>query len=411
VKRKYNTKYVKRKSLQRGVVHLLPVLLVGVAFIAVLSFVFSKNASFSSLGKHLGPPPEDPEARKAWISENVDNSNHKDFIVIDYEVPSWEELDELNASLPGRNYPRYIKALQTYGTLPNLVEVLYFGDVIKDLGVNTEFVHANHWFKDGDLKLWYLSYDKPKDMDQDEARRALVHNILLARQQGLTVVLFPDYVQFEDGGMREMGISPQELSNYIEAVALDLAPLAEKYKAEYFAPVNQIEAIMDSNDYPVEETRNTMNAMYAKVVPQVRKLYSGKVMYKLGGFSRWENYEGVDLSGADIFGVTTCSRAPTPERVAQDVQESSAQAQKMSKKFGIPWFGAEFFISNEKDQMMTFGEVKESYPIEELYEVGLAQFNESAKSASGFTVHSLLGGGKIYDTPAYPLVKDFFANK
>ena len=60
---------------------------------------------------------------------------------------------------------------------------------------------------------------------------------------------------------------------------------------------------------------------------------------------------------------------------------------------------------------MTFGEVKTNYPIEELYKVGLDAFNQYGTGASGFTVHSLLGGGKIYDTLAYPLVKNFFAIK
>jgi hypothetical protein len=401
-----------KRSAQKGIAHIgliIVILLVGI--VAVFFFLDSGSGpKIFTKGRHVGPPPEDSEARKAWISENVDNNDHETFVSLDYEVPSWKELDKVNATL-SRNYPRYIKAVQTYGTLPNLVEVLYFGDTLQDLGVNTQFIHANYWLRGKDLKLWYLGYDEPKDMDQDEAKRALVHNILLSKQQGLSVILFPDYVQFEDGGMRKMGISPQELSDYIEAVALELAPLAEKYNADYFAPVNQVEAIMDSNDYPPEETREVMNALYAKIVPQVRKLYSGKIMYKLGGFSKWSNYEGVSLAGADIFGVTTCSRAPSPERVAQDVQESSAQAKKMSQEFGIPWIGAEFFISNERDQMTTFGEVRESYPIEELYKVGLAQFNEHGTTASGFTVHSLLGGGKIYDTEAYPLVKDFFASK
>ena len=398
---------------QRGVIHIIPLVIVGVLILAVGIFFFldsNEDFSFAPRGAHVGPPPTEHEARKAWINENVDNNDHETFIRLDYEVPSWEELDALNTSLPSRTYPDYIKALQTYGTLPNLVELLYFDDVIADLGVNTEFVHANHWIKDGELKLWYLSYDEPQDMNQDESQRALVHNILLARQQGLAVILFPDYVQYEDGGMRKLNVSPEELSSTLERVALELAPLAEKYKAEYFVPVNQIEAIMDSNDYPPEETREVMNAFYARVVPQVRQVYSGKIFYKMGGFSRWENYEGVDISKADIFGVTTCSRAPSPEQVTFDVESSTIQATKMSEEFGIPWIGAEFFISNPRDQMTDFGEVKTNYPMEDLYEIGLAEFNDHGTTARGFTVHSLLGGGKIYDTKAYPLVKDFFAS-
>jgi len=248
-------------------------------------------------------------------------------------------------------------------------------------------------------------------MSQDEAKRAIVHNMLLAKKQGLSVVLFPDYVDFEDGGMKKHNVSPDELDDYLEEVALELAPLAEKYNAEYFVPISQIENLLTSNGYSVEETRERTNALYAKIVPQVRKLYSGKVMYKMGGYNKWENYDGISLSGADIFGFTTCSRAPNPERVAYDVQTSTTQAAKMSKEYGIPWISIEFLINNPRDQVVLFDAVKTDYPIEEMYKIGLEQFNKYGNTASGFTVHSLLGAGKIYDTPAYPLMKDFFASK
>lgn len=402
---------MKRKSLQRGIIHLFPLLIVGLIIVVGAFFLFgSRPDNFSGRGKHIGPPPEDSETRKAWISENVDNNDHETFVKLDYEVPSWKELDKMNATL-SRKYPSYIKAIQTYGTLPNLVEVLYFGDVLKDLGVNTQFVHANYWLRDGDLKLWYLSYDEPEPMSNDEAKRAIVHNLLLAKQQGLSVVLFPDYVEFEDGGMTKHNISPEKLAEYIEAVALELAPLAEKYNADFFVPVNQIENLLTSNGYSVSETQERTNALYARVVPKVRQVYSGKIMYKMGGFNKWSNYDGISLAGADIFGFTTCSRAPNPERVANDVQTSTTQASKMSEEYGIPWIGVEFLISNPGDQMVLFNEVKTDYPIEDMYKIGLEAFEKYGTTASGFTVHSLLGAGKIYDTPAYPLAKDFFASK
>ena len=174
------------------------VVVIGLVGLALL-FGTEPERRFSNA---IGPPPADPEARKAWISENVDNMNIERFVRIDYEVPSWKELEQINRSLEGKkNYPKFIKAVQTYGTLPNLLEVLYFGDVLDDIGVNTQFIHANYWFRDGELALWYLGYDKPEDLSQDEAKRALVHNILLAKQQGLAVILFPDYVQLENNGM------------------------------------------------------------------------------------------------------------------------------------------------------------------------------------------------------------------
>lgn len=40
-----------------------------------------------------------------------------------------------------------------------------------------------------------------------------------------------------------------------------------------------------------------------------------------------------------------------------------------------------------------------------------AAFNQYGADAVGFTIHSLLGSGKVYGTTAMPLIKDFFANR
>ncbi len=354
-------------------------------------------------------PPEDPEARKAWLSENIDSMS-KEFISIDYEVPSWKELNQINQSLE-RKYPKYIKAVQTYGTLPNLVEVLYFGDVLEDLGVNTQFVHANYWFKKGDFKLWYLGYDRPKDMSQDESKRALVHNILLAKEQGLAVILFPDYFQLEDGGMTELNIS-DDLESHLETIALDLAQIAEEYNVEYLVPSNQIEMILDSNGYSVEEAQQRTNAFYASIVPKIRQIYSGKIMYKMGGFSKWSNYDGISLNGADIFGFTGCYNRNKDEIsfVVPDIRTAAAQANKLSQKYGIPWINAEFVISDD-EILVDNRRVAQMMPIEDYYQSGLDAFKTYGRNAVGFTIHSLLGSGKVYDTKAMPLIKEFFATR
>jgi len=54
-----------------------------------------------SFGPSYEKPPENPEARKVWISENLDNMS-KEFIAIDQELPSWKELDKMNQSLLGK---------------------------------------------------------------------------------------------------------------------------------------------------------------------------------------------------------------------------------------------------------------------------------------------------------------------
>ena len=395
---------------QNKKLRILVFIAIPVLVLLAFAFFFDSGSSRFFQGA-IGPPPDTPEARKQWFSENL-KSMDKKFYILDEQLPSWKELDKMNQSLSiKKNYPKFIKATQTYGTTPNLVEVLYFSDVLKDLGVNTQFVHANYWFKDGDFELWYINYDKPRDLNQDEAKRALVHNILLAKQQGLAVILFPDYFQLEDGGMTKLNIS-DDLESRLETIALDLAQIAEKYHVEYLVPSNQIEMIFESNGYPIKEAQQRTNAFYASVVPKIRQVYSGKVMYKMGGFNRWSNYDGISLEGADIFGFTGCYNRNRDDidRIVFDIKEAAAQANKLSQKYDVPWFHAEFVASG--DEIGGDKRVTPVLPIEDYYEAGLAAFDEYAYSAGamGFTVHSLLTTGKVYDTPAMQLIKEFFAS-
>lgn len=398
---------------QKGIAHILPVVVIGLVLLVIAGFFVFDFGSSKFFGDSAGPPPAESEARKAWLAENIKPMN-KTAIVLDEELPTWEELDEMNDALPPRSYPKFIKAIQTYGTTANLVESLYFGEELADLGVNTQFVHANYWFKGGDFELWYLGYDDPDLLSQDESKRALVHNILLARQQGLAVVLFPDYQELEDGGMAELGVS-SDLESRLETIALDLAQIAEKYNVEYLVPVNQIEMILNSNGYDKGETQARTNAFYASVTPQIKQVYSGKVMYKMGGFGDWSNYDNISLKGADVFGFTGCYNGNRNDVnfIVTDIESSAVQASKMSKEYGVPWINAEFIVSDQQSTTNdSFGSAQ-LLPIEDYYEAALAAFNEHgyANGAKGFTVHSLLSDGQIYETPAWPIIKNFFASK
>jgi hypothetical protein len=379
-----------------------------VVILLISGFIFG-----GPIGKWYEKPPTDPTARKQWLSEKI-VSGSKDTINLDHKVPSWKELKEMNESLPKRSeYPKFLKALQTYGPEANTAEVLYFGDVLKDLGVNTYFIHAAHHFKGGSLKLFYPKGSNPMLKSQDEAKRTIVHTIILARQQGLAVVLFPDYHDLEDGGMERLGVS-NDLEEKLKKISLEYAQIAEEYNVEYFVPVNQIEAILFSNNYPVDEIVERTNTFYADVIPEVKEIYTGKIMYKMGGLGDWDPYENISLEGADIFGFTGCYNSNNHDLdfVTADIKAASATAGKLSKKYGIPWINAEFVITDQQSQNNMGSNTKE-YSIEEYYQIGISGFNKYAvpQGAIGFTVHSLLMDGKVYDTPAFPVIKDFFASK
>jgi hypothetical protein len=172
--------------------------------------------------------------------------------------------------------------------------------------------------------------------------------------------------------------------------------------------------ILESNGYPIKEAQQRVNAFYARVVPKIKKIYSGKIMYKMGGLGNWDNYDGISLEGADIFGFTGCYNRNRDdiEFVTNDIKMAAAQANKLSKKYNVPWFNAEFVISS--DEIPDGGErVSQMQASEDYCKAGLAAFDQYGyrTGAVGFTIHSLLTTGKVYDTLAMPLIKAFFATK
>lgn len=395
----------KKKQIITLVVIAVAVLLV----IGFLNFGGPRAPGFS-----FEKPPEDSEARKAWFSKNIDNNNTEKFVYVDYEVPSWKEIEKIKKSISmTRTYPAFMNASQEYGSMTNTVDILYFSDELIDLGVNTYFIAPAYSWEysrtEGEFELWYSGYNSREMLSPDESKRALVHTILMAKEKGMAVILFPDYFELEEGGMGRLGIS-DDLEYHLEKIALDLAEIAEEYQVEYFAPVNQIEMILVSNEYGVAETQKRTNDFYARLTPKIRQIYSGKIMFKMGGFNDWDNYNGISLEGADIFGFTGCY-ANDSDFIANDIKKSSQMADKLSAKYGIPWMNVEFLVRNQADQLRDFGEVRSNSPIEESYEAGIEAFKTYGKNAVGFTIHSLLGSGKVYGTPAMPLIKEFFASR
>jgi hypothetical protein len=382
--------------------------------VVVVALLLLGEFVFGGPGGPFEKPPTDSVERKAWLSQKI-KSQSKDVVNLDHKTPSWKELNETAASLPQENtYPKFIKALQTYGTEANIAEVLYFGDEIKDLGVNTHFIHFPYHMSGGKLKHFFVKTSGPFPASMDEAKRITVDTILMAKSLGLSVIFFPDYHDLEDGGMEKFNISADELEDMLEKVTLELAPLAEEYNVDYFVPVNQIEAILSSNNYSKEKTVKRTNAFYARIIPKLKELYTGKIMYKMGGIGGWSPYEDISLEGADLFGFTGCYNKNNHDLdfVTADIKEASGIAGKLSRKYNIPWINAEFVVTDQQSYN-NFGENTKDYSLAEYYQAGFKAFNRYAvnQGATGFTVHSFLMDGKIYDTPAFPIIKTFFASK
>lgn len=365
---------------------------------------------FTSFGEpRYEKPPEDPQERREWISQNFDITKHEQ-LLIDYQVPTRKEIETIKSSTSlARNYPKKINGVFEMGFTSNVMNLLYFGDELADVGVNTHFIAPLYQFKNGQLEYFMSDFNKHGLMNDDKAERAIAHALLMAKQQEVAVVLMPDYPDFEDGQM-EGKITADEMERQFEEIALNLAKIGEEYNVEYLVPTNQIEMILHSNGFGLEEIYQRTNNYYARVVPKIKQIYSGKILYKMGGLGEWERYNNISLEGADLFGFGNCY-THEPDFISQDINQMAQIANKMSQKAGIPWMVTEFWVRTKADQLRDLGEIRVDYPFEEYYQAGIESFKKNAKEAIGFTVTSWLGVGKVRDTDAVPLIEEFFASR
>ena len=389
---------------------ILVALIIIVGGMYVLDELFFRPNSF--IQNMTEKPPEDPALRKDWVAEKVLTSiyDHDNFNM-GYKIPSQRELNKLKKQISlERVYPKFMNSIMEYGTDTYTANLLYFEDELKDLGINTFVVLPLYHVENGRLEFFFPNPSGgPMLLSDDKAKRSIAHSILMAKQQGYTVILMPDYPDFENGGFADL-TNPDDFEAEIERITLELAPIAEEYGAEYLAASNAIEMLMVGNGYELDEVYDRTNAYNKSIVPKIKELYSGKIMYKMGGIGNWQSYKNISVKGADLFGFTGCFESGI-NLIKSDIRQAAQVADIMSKRDGVPWMNIEFFVRTEKDHLRDFGKLKEVLPMKEAYDVGLAAFKTYSSKAIGFTITGWLGAGKIRGTEAVPLVKEFFESK
>lgn len=395
---------MKNKKIIKIVIGIVVTLIILIAIIDFFAF------------KGEGPlvyekPPKNPIEKKEWVAEKIyAGTFDNEFVYLDYDLPSWKELEKIEKSVSlERKYSEKMNAVLEYGSTANMANLIYFGDELKDLGVNTYVVSVSYHLKDGELGYFYTDFNNPGLLSDDEAERAIAHSILMAKQLGFTVILFADYPEIEDGGMVNMK-NPDDLEGVAEKIALNMARIGEKYGVEYVVTDAQMGMQFMTNGYSLVEAQERTNAYRSQIVPKIREIYSGKIMFKTSGLEEWENMKGLSMVGADLFGFTGCY-ADDPEYISKDIEEMAQVANEISKRDGVPWMDIEFFVRGEKDQMRDFGEIRTNEPYENYYQAGLESFKKNASEAKGFTITGWLGMGRVRGTDAALLVRDFFQNR
>lgn len=376
------------------------------------NFCLDEGAPFGALfGKRpeIEKPPADlsPEERKEWIAEQTYETLYaKKIIDIGYEEPSQEDIERIKQEIDlTRKYPQKIHSLFEIGR--NTVPLFHFSDELKDLGVNTYVVQAEVDMKDGKLGLFQPGYTTTDLLSQEEAKRVIIHRMLMAKREGFAVSFVPDLPELFDLGKENYPID--ELEPQFIDLALEWAKIAEEYQLEYFAPINEYEKLLESNGYDLEFIHQRTNAFYEKLIPQLREVYSGKIIIKTGELGDWENHRGLNFKDADLFGVGVFY-AQSAGEISNGIESMVRVMDEISERDSTPWLITEYYIATPEEVDLFFGSEAVKLPMGDAYEAGLTHFKNS-KNAVGFTFTGYLGGGRIRGTGAVPVLKEYFAEE
>lgn len=344
---------------------------------------------------------------KEWLAEETYQSLYdKSILNIGYQEPSQKDLDALKKQVDlTRKYPEKIHALFEIGR--NTIPLLHFSDELKDLGVNTYVVQAEINYKKGQLKLFQPGYTSPFILSQEQAKRVIIHRMLLAKQQGFAVSFVPDYPELFDLGKDKYNLNQLE-PQYIN-IALEWAKIAEEYGLEYFSPINEYEKLLESNGYDLNLIYQRTNAFYAQLMPQLRKVYSGKIIIKTGHLGDWENHRNLSFKNADLVGVGVWY-ALSAESISRDIADMVRVMDEISDRDQTPWLITEYYNTTPEEAAIFFQGRETPIPMAEAYQAGLTEFKK-AKRAVGFTFTGYLGGGRIRNTGAVPILKEYFTSQ
>lgn len=391
-----NTECVRKRPSSKGFAA-LPIIIIVALVVIVGMFVFG------------GPPTKQPpdglsqDEHKEWIAEKVYEGIYThEMIDLGYEVPTQKELEQLRQQTSlERVYPGKVNAIFEVGA--NLATLLHLDGELKDLGVNTYFVQAEYEQKWGKPQIF-----EPESgvfVSQEKAKRAIKHRMLMAKEKGFAVGFIPDYPSYFNFGRDKYDINKLE-PQYIE-VALEWAKIAEEYGLEYFVPVNEYEKLLESNGYDLDFIYEKTNAFYDKLMPQLRGIYSGKIIMKTGHLGDWENHKNLDHTAADLFGVGTYY-ALSAENIREDFSKMVKVADEISVRDGTPWLVTEYLIATPEDIERDFVGEGIKIDMKDAYEVAISELKKSRRNV-GFTFTGYIGTGKIRGTGAVPLLKDYFS--
>jgi len=315
-----------------------------------------------------------------------------------------------------RQHPEVIKAVLDPGTRDLTILLTDEVDNIQALGANTVYVYVDYSYQDGQFLYTQLG---GAETDQAGIEQEHIQNIQLAKQQGFAVHLT---LAFGGGQNTSFGVPLEKLLADIGAADLKWAAIGEQYQVETYAPSSEIDFQIFREYYGADWNNRAdfakavqiSNEYHDDVLPKVREVFSGKVIYQAG---LWSSESG--SKGYDIFGIGVNSVGREVSNFRELVVEIFGFAQINAKRQGGDWMVTELWIPVYERSPSGPGRgpaLKTSsgvlYPEiqDDLYRIVFEEYQKiTGQKPVGLGFTAYLGSTSgVKNTPAEAVIADFF---
>jgi len=284
-------------------------------------------------------------------------------------------------NIPARNYPTYIKGVWELIPYPNQYEMIKYDlDRLKDDGVNTIYI----------LPIY------PEDSAPPEyTEKTIIEEIKKARQEGFAVFICTDVLIINLDTL-------DEFLTGLKQFDLKWAEIAENYNVEYFAPANELYAVIreklgyEENSTEAEQLWRQIDAWHQEILLAIREVYTGKICYKPASVGFNDDPNTITLTGYDIF-------TPNMPVGGHSIDEFEGWLDffipliiNVSQRDNVEWMVGEYWI--QADVPLSF------------CQVGLNKIENATVPPVGFA----FGGwtckdGPVKDTPFEEVIKNWWS--
>ncbi|PIQ68970.1 MAG: hypothetical protein COV91_01440 [Candidatus Taylorbacteria bacterium CG11_big_fil_rev_8_21_14_0_20_46_11] len=327
-------------------------------------------------------------------------------------------LAELEKQIPNlkRTYPKTIKGLLDPGGVHFRKIIESEVSAIKELGVNTLYIYPNYKYDNGKIKLSTTSRGGGAPSFASDAVNDYIWQIVQAKKNGFAVMLS---VGYGGGENSEFDVPLEQFLKDAKDSALYWAEIAEKYQVEYFVPALEADWQIYREYYHPDWSRhlqavNAFNQLHQELLPDIKKIYTGRV-----AIQKALKTDKILVPGYDLVGLDDNPNGKSPEQFRLDLIQDFDDMETIAKNSDAEWFVAEFWVPYLEQAGPDQPKVQKKYGDGQAYEDNLHEFykiaaeeyknfsGDSKPVGFGFTSY-LLNQASIKDRPAEQVVKDLF---